>query len=228
MCGVRMTFGRPRSGERNSLAVARRLLGEDVDRGAEQVPVADRGRERLDVDHLAARGVDQDAPGCIARELGPRRSSARLRRVGDVERDQVARAEQLVEAGGTARRCPAAAWCGVVEEDVHAQGLGQHAELRADVAVADDAERLAAHLPAVRGRLDPPPRCAAPDFAEMPRISMMISPITSSATLRVFENGALKTGIAAPARRLERDLVGADAEAAHGDQPVGALQHARP
>ena len=40
------------------------------------------------------------------------------------------------------------------------------------------------------------PRCAATDFGKMPRISMMIWPITSSATLRVLENGALKTGIA--------------------------------
>ena len=40
------------------------------------------------------------------------------------------------------------------------------------------------------------PRCAATDFGKMPRISMMIWPSTSSATLRVLENGALKTGIA--------------------------------
>ena len=84
----------------------------------------------------------------------------------------------------------------VVEHDVHAQRLGHHAELRADIAVADDPQRLAAHFPAVGGGLDPLARCAATDFGKMPRISMMIWPSTSSATLRVLENGALKTGIA--------------------------------
>ena len=50
---------------------------------------------------------------------------------------------------------------------------------------------------------------------------MTISPITSSATLRVLENGALNTGMPLPARGVEIDLVGADAEAADRDQPVG-------
>jgi hypothetical protein len=39
------------------------------------------------------------------------------------------------------------------------------------------------------------PRCAASDFGKIPRISMIISPRTSSATLRVLEKGALKTGM---------------------------------
>ena len=39
-----------------------------------------------------------------------------------------------------------------------------------------------------------PPRCSSAFFCGMPRISMMISASTSSATLRVLENGALNTG----------------------------------
>ena len=38
------------------------------------------------------------------------------------------------------------------------------------------------------------PACTAALFSNVPRISMIASPITSSATLRVFECGALKTG----------------------------------
>ncbi len=84
---------------------------------------------------------------------------------------------------------------GVVEQDAHAERLGEHAELRADVAVADDAERLAAHLAAVGGRLAPLAAMRRRRLrGKMPRISIMISPSTSSATLRVFENGALNTG----------------------------------
>ena len=59
----------------------------------------------------------------------------------------------------------------------------------------------------------------------MRRSSMTISPITSSATLRVLENGALKTGMPAAARGVEIDLVGADAEAADRDQPVRGVEN---
>ena len=48
--------------------------------------------------------------------------------------------------------------------------------------------------------------------------------MTSSATLRVLEKGALKTGMPRRARRIEVDLVGADAEAADRDQPVGSRE----
>src|SRR3546814_10019026 len=45
---------------------------------------------------------------------------------------------------------------GAVEVDhPHPHGLGQHRELRADVAVADDAEGLAARLAGAGGTLEP-------------------------------------------------------------------------
>ena len=53
----------------------------------------------------------------------------------------------------------------------------------------------------------------------------MISASTSSATLRVFENGALKTGNAALAGAFQVHLVGADAEATDADQPGRAVQN---
>ena len=43
----------------------------------------------------------------------------------------------------------------VVEDDAHAERFGEHADLRADVPVADDAERLAAHLVRPGRRLVP-------------------------------------------------------------------------
>ena len=42
--------------------------------------------------------------------------------------------------------------------------------------------------------LSQPPWCAETDLGNTPRISMTISAIVNSATLRVLENGALKTG----------------------------------
>jgi hypothetical protein len=53
----------------------------------------------------------------------------------------------------------------------------------------------------------------------MPRSSITISPITSSATERVLEKGALKTGMPR-AGGLEVHLVRADAEAPDRHEPV--------
>ena len=53
---------------------------------------------------------------------------------------------------------------------------------------------------------------------------MIISASTSSATLRVLENGALKTGIAALFGGGKIDLVGADAETSHAGQLRGVLE----
>ena len=57
-----------------------------------------------------------------------------------------------------------------------------------------------------------------------PRISRIASASTSSATLRVLENGALKTGTPFLLRGGEIHLVGADAEAADADQLFGFFE----
>ena len=53
---------------------------------------------------------------------------------------------------------------------------------------------------------------------------MTISPITNSATLRVFEKGALNTGTPRVARGVDVDLICPDVEAADSDQPVGGAE----
>ena len=58
----------------------------------------------------------------------------------------------------------------------------------------------------------------------MPRISRMTSAITSSATLRVLENGALKTGMPRSSAAVEIHLIGADAEAADAGEPRRARE----
>ncbi len=59
MCGVRITFSRPCSGETNASAIRARLDGEDVDGRAAQLAFAQRIRERLEVDDRAAAVVDE-------------------------------------------------------------------------------------------------------------------------------------------------------------------------
>ena len=71
------------------------------------------------------------------------------------------------------------------------------------------------------------PACAAMDRGMIRRSSMTISPITNSATLRVLENGALKTGTPSCARGVDVDLVGADVEAPDRDKPVGRFEDFR-
>src|SRR3954452_14768415 len=67
--------------------------------------------------------------------------------------------------------------------------------------------------------LSQPPSWADTERGKMRRSSITISPITSSATLRVEHRNA------ALARRQQIDLVGADAEAADGEKLVGRFQH---
>ena len=89
-------------------------------------------------------------------------------------------------------------------------------------------------MPSVRPRiswlpladLSQMPSCIRWVFSGSRRASAMISPITSSTTLRVLENGALKTATPRSAAVAEVDLVGADAEAADRQQ-VGAPPPAR-
>ena len=123
-------------------------------------------------------------------------------------------AEQLVERLDRAVVAHRQLGRDVEEHDAHAHRLGEHADLRADVPVADDAQRLAAHLVAARRRpCATGPRAPRASDRRGGATSTTISARISSATLRVFENGALKTGTPRRLACVEVDLVGADAEA---------------
>ncbi len=79
---------------------------------------------------------------------------------------------------------------------------------------------LAAHFIATRRRSSPTRRDAPGIALRDAAQQQMISASTSSATLRVLENGALKTGMPRVLRGVEIHLVGADAEAADADQAL--------
>ncbi len=155
MCGVRMTLGRPRSSERNSSPRPLGSVGKTSTAAPARCPETsasrsaawsitkprDRLRKMLPVPH----------PGELlgAEEAGVAGPAVH------VQGHHVGAGEQLVEAVaavGVAQREPVG---GVVEVDAHAQRLGEHGELGADVAVPDDAQRPAADLVAAVGGLVP-------------------------------------------------------------------------
>ena len=158
--------------------------------------VAKRADQRVDIDDRSARRVDQARARLHARQFRLADHLKRLRRLGDVQRHDVRDLQQLVERRRRARVAERQLGLDVVVEDAHPERLGKQADLRADVPVPDDSERLAADLVRPGGGLQP----AAAMRAGVPRrecraSAESLSAITSSATLRVLENGALKTGM---------------------------------
>jgi len=108
---------------------ALRLFWEYIDRGAAQVAAPQRSGKGFDIDHRAARGVDEMGAGPYARQLGGADHAGGLRRFRNVQRYHVGGLQQGVE-----RRhgpCVAHGELGFnVEKDhLHAERFGQHAQL---------------------------------------------------------------------------------------------------
>jgi hypothetical protein len=226
MCGVRITLSKPRSGETNGSSVALGLDREDVDRRAGEVPDSQRRGERVEVDDRAARGVDQQAP-CFMRASSGADHVPGGRRLGHVQRDDVGAASSA-SSEPSWRALPSGSFgLDVVVEHHRMPRLGEHADLRADVAVADDAEHLAARLVAAR-------RALGPAAAVQQRVLLRdaahqhhdLGEHQLGDAARVGE-GRVEHRDAAARRGGQVDLVGADAEAADRDQPGRRLEHRR-
>ena len=119
-------------------------MREDVDGGAAQVAVVEGFGEGVDVDHGAARGVDEVAAGFHLRDAFGVDEVLGGGGFGYMQADDVGVGEQGVERGHGAGVAQRQAAFDVVVEHVHAEQFGEDADLRADVAVADDAEGFAA------------------------------------------------------------------------------------
>ena len=106
----------------------------------------------------------------------------------------------------------------IIEIDVHPQRFGQNAQLRADMAVADNTELFAARFKAADRQFVPH---AAVRFGVRFRDAAQHQQQLANDQ---FGNGAgvrkrgVKDGDAAFCRRVQIDLVSTDAEAANGDQ----------
>ena len=144
-----------------------------------------------------------------------------------VDAHHVGLGEQLVEGAdppGVAVREPVG---GVVEDHPQAHGLGEVGQLGADVAVADDAQRAAAHLVAALRRLVP--------HAVVHALGLLGQPARQHDDLGDHQlDDAAGVGVrrvedrdAALGRGGQVDLVGADAEAADRQQVRRVLEHAR-
>ncbi len=211
---------------RNEILVVALGLGrEHVDRRARQMPGSQRLGQGVDVHDGAARGIDQHRTRAHAAELGRADHHSRARGFRHVQGDDVGAFEQVVQARCRARVAEGELGFDVVEDHPHAERFGQHADLGADVAVADDAQHLVAHLVAARRR-----------FA--PAAAMALRILLRDAAHQQDRFGDHQFGHAAgigigrvehrDAQRLGRiqiHLVGADAEAADADQALGFGQH---
>ena len=128
-----------------------RLFRKHVERRARQLAGAKRVDERVLVDELAARDVDQ-AKAVLGRcELVAPDDVVGVRREREVERDEVGRRQKLLERLGLFDTQVAKAVGGdvrVVREDAHLERPRPPCNLLADAAEADEPERLVRELEA--------------------------------------------------------------------------------
>src|SRR6266550_1665345 len=144
----------------------------------------------------------------------------------DMQRHHVGLAGQVAEGLAAVRVTEREPVGGVEEQHAHAEILGQHRQLRADVAVADDAQRATAYLVRAVGRLVPDARMHQGVLVREPpgqRDDLGDRELDHAAGVgeRRVEDGD------APLRGcLQVDLVGADAERADREQLGRGVQDA--
>lgn len=140
---------------REVVAVAGGFGRVDVECGAGDFARPGRVDERRDVDDGAAAGVNQVGAVLHGGELVGADHVHGLGQLGDVAGHEVGALQQVGEGRHLARGAHGHQVDDVVVDDVHAHRLGQHRQLRPDVPVADDPQRLAPDLPALGRYLVP-------------------------------------------------------------------------
>src|SRR3954453_9707035 len=107
------------------------------------------------VNDEAPREVEEQRPRPHPGELRGSEDAGISRAAVDVQGDGLDDVEQLVERGAAPGVSQGQFVVGVVEVDLHTQHLGNHRQLRSDVAVPDDPQRPATDLVATGGGLVP-------------------------------------------------------------------------
>ena len=125
----------------NGWSARRRFRGDDVERGAGDLSALERIRQRLLVDQAAARRVDEDRRARHLRELRRGDHVARRGRQRAVQRDDVARAQHVLER--RVQRAHAGHALVAREQHAHAERAPDAGDRLPERAVADDAERRA-------------------------------------------------------------------------------------
>ena len=155
MCGVRMTFSRPRSSETNSSPFPLGSFGNTSIAAPAMCPDSMFARSAAWSTTNPRDRLRKSDRGFIRANSSSPKNPWLPGPAVHVQGDGLDRLEQLLQ-GRAAARVPDRQPVGdVVEVHRHAEGLGDDRELGADVAVADDAELAAADLVGALGRLVP-------------------------------------------------------------------------
>ena len=184
-----------------------------------------RTRECFQIHYRTARIIHENGAWLHGANRGFPDHAHGLSGFGHMHRDRIRFSKQRMQAWHGLRIAMRQLGRVIVIDHPHAKGFREHRKLRTDIAIADNAKRLAAHFPAIGRRFIPFPAMRRigfredaahhhNDFAERqfrnrPRIGK-----------RCIENRN-----AARSRRFQGHLVGADAKAANRDQPVRRRQH---
>ena len=173
-----------------------------------------RGAERIDLHDRAAARVQQACARFHLRELGGPDHVLGLRRFRNVKRDEVRFGEQLFELRDRAVVAHRELRHDVVEHHAHAERFSEHADLAADMAVADDAEGVTADLVAPDRELAPLTRVNfSQAVAELARQHHDLGEDELGDRAGVRERGVERRHTGAP-RAHEIDLIRADAKRA--------------
>src|SRR5690606_11203655 len=207
------------------LRVAGRFFREDVDRTTRNLACKYTFFQSVNVYHMTAAEVDKDYT--LLHRLKFTLADHTLVRLPPVDMQgyDIGLFKQLVKAaafGGVAQR---KLFLTVVVQYLHPQRFRQHRQLRADIAIANDAELLSPYFEAAAGRLVPPAlmhlyrlmRNVADKHDHFCNGQFYIGPCVAE---RCVEDGdSFFCG------RLQVDLVGANAKSSDGHEPVGVLQY---
>ena len=157
-------------------------------------------------------------------DFGGADHAVRRRRFRHVQRHDVALGQKVLKAAHRFAVAAAELVGVIVEDHPHAERFGEIRKLGADVAVADDAERLASHLVAVVCRFVPPAgmrRNGSRDDPPQKHDDLADHQFRHAAGIR---EGRVEHRHAEGARGVDVDLICSDVEAADSDQPVGGAE----
>ena len=175
---------------------------------------------------MAARQVQQQGAVLHPRQLGRPDQSRVVGTAVNMQADHVALGQQGVERGHAAGVAERQSFGQIVENDPHAEPFRQHRQLRADGAIADDAQGLAAQLArAGRGLVPLAPMHGGGlvgDVAEQGD-GQADGQFDHRAGVGI---GGVEDRDAPTGGGVEIDLVGPDAEGGDGHQPIGGVEDA--
>ncbi|MND93617.1 hypothetical protein D3C80_858090 [compost metagenome] len=216
----------PLQGTGEGVGVGARLLGEDVHRRAGDAARLQRLGQGVDIDDVTARQVQEQGARLHLRQLGRADDQGVVLAPVDMQADHVGLGQQGVQRAHAPGVAQGQTFRQVVEDDPHPQVLGQDRQLRADGAIADDAQGLAAQLARTSRRLVPLA------LVHGRRLVGHVAHQDDGQADGQFDHragvgiGGVEDGHAMFVGGLQIDLIGADAEGGDGQQAVGVLQHA--